>query len=53
VSLPIKATPVLRGKDAVRFLEAIHRKNWGTKPLIPTPKFKKLINELRKRGANP
>lgn len=49
MSLPIKATPILRGKDAVLFLKAIDRKHWGTKSLILTPKFEQLTKKLLKK----
>ena len=44
MALPIQATPTLRGKDAIRFLKAMKRREkYG-----PTKKEKKFLEESNK-----
>jgi hypothetical protein len=47
----IKATPDLKGKEAIKFLNKIHKEEYIPSYPIPTPKLVnavKLISELRK-----
>ena len=52
MSLPIGRTPILRGKEAVKFLTMIHEDAQKPVHLIPTPKLEeahKLIKKHEKR----
>lgn len=46
MALPIGATPVLRGKRAVEFLEMIHADAAITVTLTPTPKLTKALRSI-------
>jgi len=48
---PISATPVLRGEEAKRFLEEVHRNLDNRVRLTPTPKLDKACELIKKHGA--
>lgn len=50
MALPIRATPILRGKEAAKFLTKVHNNSNKPLPLTPTPKLKK-AEELVDRYA--
>ena len=51
VSLPIKETPVLRGKDADRFLAAMEKSNTKKVPQSELARAKKVYEALNKKGV--
>ncbi len=46
MALPIAATPVLKGKEAVKFLSNVEAKAKVTKKPVPTPRAKMALNKI-------
>jgi hypothetical protein len=46
MALPIAATPVLKGKEAVRFLSEIEEKAKVTKKPVPTPRARMALDKI-------
>jgi len=49
---PIAPTPVLQGKEAVKFLNTLHKEADKPVGLTPTPKLKQAQELIEKHGEN-
>ncbi len=49
---PIEPTPVLKGREATKFITMVHRDAQKPAGLIPTPKLKKAQKLIQKLSEN-
>jgi hypothetical protein len=46
MALQIAPTPVLKGKEAEKFLKKLQKKNWHKNSLVSSSKFDELCEEI-------
>lgn len=52
MALPIAATPILTGKEAAKFIIAIHENAQKPARLTPTPKLKKACALIKRHAED-